>query len=224
LKWFFFGFPEELRDGGKDLLQGYAAEAATQQLQTTTTQSRRRQRDRWARACADLDKTDTRCGKPPSSSAGRRSATAEGRRGKWDNWAVAYGRGLRRILLLHRDGAKMVSGTRLTDNSLYAQMELSLRTLVDAGFSPKLSIAALSTIYSYVVGFVIEEQAVYPQPGKRDEFYGPQQRGHRIDADKFPLALQAGDLFSNFDQHFEEGLKLIISGIATRKPAKRRRS
>src|ERR1700733_5446194 len=98
---------------------------------------------------------------------------------KWDKWAMAYGKGLRRILLLHRDGAKMVSGTRLTDNSLYAPMESSLRTLVDAGFSPRLSMVALSTIYSYVVGFVIEEQAVCPRPGERDEFYGPQQRTER---------------------------------------------
>ncbi len=141
---------------------------------------------------------------------------------KWDKWAMAYGKGLRQILLLHRDGAKMVSGTRLTDNSLYAPMESSLRSLVDAGFSPKISMAALSTVYSYVVGFVIEEQAVCPRPGERDEFYGPQQRSQRVDAEKFPLALEAGDLFSNFDQHFETGMKLIIAGIAAQKPAKRR--
>ncbi len=59
-------------------------------------------------------------------------------------------------------------------------------------------------------------------PHVRDEFYGPQQRGWRPDGEKFPLALQAGDLFSNFDRHFEEGLKLIIAGIAAQKPAKRR--
>jgi TetR/AcrR family transcriptional regulator, tetracycline repressor protein len=114
--------------------------------------------------------------------------------------------------------------TRLTDNSLYAPMEPALRTLVDAGFSPKLSMVALSTIYSYAVGFVIEEQAVFPRPGVRDEFYGPQQRGRRIDGEKFPLAHQAGDLFSNFDRHFEEGLKLIMAGIAAQRPAKRRRN
>ena len=138
---------------------------------------------------------------------------------KWEKWAMAHGRGLRRILLLHRDGAKMVSGTRLMDNSLYERMESALRTLVDAGFSPKLSMVALSTIYSYVVGFVIEEQAVCPGPGERDEFYGPQQRGKRIDSEKFPLAVQAGELFSDFDRHFEQGLKLIIAGIAAQKRA-----
>jgi TetR/AcrR family transcriptional regulator, tetracycline repressor protein len=143
---------------------------------------------------------------------------------KWDKWAMAYGKGLRRILLLHRDGAKMVSGTRLTDNSLYAPMELALRTLAGAGFSSYLSLLALSTIYSYTVGFVIEEQAVCPRPGERDEFYGPQQRGQRVDADKFPLALKAGDhLFSSFDRRFEDGLKLIVAGIAARKPAAPRR-
>jgi TetR/AcrR family transcriptional regulator, tetracycline repressor protein len=143
---------------------------------------------------------------------------------KWDKWAMAYGKGLRRILLLHRDGAKMVSGTRLTDNSLYAPMELALRTLAGAGFSSYLSLLVLSTIYSYTVGFVIEEQAVCPRPGERDEFYGPQQRGQRVDADKFPLALKAGDhLLSSFDRRFEDGLKLIVAGIAARKPAAPRR-
>jgi hypothetical protein len=29
-----------------------------------------------------------------------------------------------------------------------------------------------------------------------------------------------GELFSNFDRQFEEGLKLIIAGIAAQKPAK----
>ena len=70
--------------------------------------------------------------------------------------------------------------------------------------------------------FVIEEQAVCPRPDERDEFYGPQQRAQRVDGEKFPLALEAGDLFSNFDQHFETGMKLIISGIAVQKLAKRR--
>jgi Tetracyclin repressor-like, C-terminal domain len=37
---------------------------------------------------------------------------------------------------------------------------------------------------------------------------------------KLQLALQARELFSDFDRHFEEGLKLIIAGIAAQKPAK----
>src|SRR5215831_17825241 len=33
---------------------------------------------------------------------------------KWDRWANVYGKGLRRMLLRHRDGARMISGTRVT--------------------------------------------------------------------------------------------------------------
>lgn len=136
---------------------------------------------------------------------------------KWDRWAMAYGKGMRRMLLLHRDGAKMMSGTRLTDDALYVQMEAALRTLVNAGFSTYLAAVALSTIYSYVVGFVIEEQAVHPRSGKRDKAYTPEMRARRIDAEKLPLALKAGEyLFSNFDRRFADGLKLIITGLAAR--------
>jgi len=140
---------------------------------------------------------------------------------RWDKWAMTYGRGLRQILLLHRDGARMMSGTRLADASLYESMEMALRVFVDAGFSTYIATVALSTIYSYVVGFVIEEQAVHPEAGKKDEFYEPKVRAQRIDGDRLPLALKAGDhLFSKFDRRFDDGLKLIVSGISARMPSK----
>ena len=135
---------------------------------------------------------------------------------RWDKWAMAYGKGLRQILLLHRDGARMISGTRLTDTSLYEPMERSLRILANAGFSPRSAVTALTTIYCYVVGFVIEEQAVFPMPGERNDFYNVEKRSERIDPDKLPLARNAGEfLFSDFDRRFNNGLKLIVSGLAT---------
>jgi TetR/AcrR family tetracycline transcriptional repressor len=143
------------------------------------------------------------------------------RRMRWDRWAMEYGRGLRRILLLHRDGARMISGTQLADNSLYAPMENSLLILSDAGFSSYLSIVALSTLYSYVVGFVIEEQAVCPRPNEFIDFYDPEKRAQRVDGKKFPRAQKAGGyLFTKFDRRFEDGLKLIVAGMAARKPVK----
>ena len=140
---------------------------------------------------------------------------------RWDRWAMEYGRGLRRILLLHRDGARMISGTRLADNSLYEPMEDSLRILSDAGFSSYLSIVFLSTLYSYAVGFVIEEQAVCPRPNKFVDFYDPEKRAARMDGERFPQAQKAGKyLFTKFDRRFEDGLNLIVAGIAARKQAK----
>ena len=136
------------------------------------------------------------------------------RRGlRWDAWARSHGKLLRQMLLRYRDGARMVSGTRLTDPSLYASMEKSLKKLVDAGFSAYDATLLLSTIYSYAVGFVIEEQAVFPQKGKKDDAYDLKSRSRRINAEKAPLALEAGDyLFRNFNRRYEDGLNLIIAG------------
>lgn len=137
---------------------------------------------------------------------------------RWDTWALQYGRAMRRMLLQHRDGARMISGTRLTDDSIYASMQASIQRLMNSGFSPYQSVVALATIYSYVVGFVIEEQAVFPRRGEKDEAYKLEIRSQRIDPLKFPLAVEAGEyLFSNFDRRFDHGLKLIISGLAAQR-------
>jgi Tetracyclin repressor-like, C-terminal domain len=74
----------------------------------------------------------------------------------------------------------------------------------------------LLTIYWYTVGFTIEEQAVYPRPGERNEQYDLAKRAERIDAERFPLALAAGEeAFSKFDERFEQGLRMIIRGLRT---------
>jgi TetR/AcrR family tetracycline transcriptional repressor len=145
-------------------------------------------------------------------------------RAKWDKWATNYARGLRTILLRYRDGARMVSGTQVTDNSLYVAMEVSLRILVDAGFTLYMSTVVMSTLYSYVVGFVIEEQAVHPRPDEFVEIYDPKKRAERMNSDKLPLAQKAGEyLFQNFDRRFEAGLRAIIEGMAQRKTPKAKR-
>jgi TetR/AcrR family transcriptional regulator, tetracycline repressor protein len=132
----------------------------------------------------------------------------------WQEWAAYYGNRLRRMLLSHRDGARMMSGTFLTDNSLYEPMEQALKRFTDAGFSLQDAVVALSTIYSYAIGFVIEEQAVYPQRGKRNPQYDVAKRAQRIDADTLPLARAAGEtLFTHYDERFEKGLQLIIRGM-----------
>ena len=41
---------------------------------------------------------------------------------------------------------------------------------------------------------MIEEQAVTPRPGERDERFDVEARARRIDASRFPLTAAAGDL------------------------------
>src|ERR1700727_106373 len=42
----------------------------------------------------------------------------------WKAWAVAFGEGLRKTLLRYRDGARMVSGTRLTNTEYMKTAEV----------------------------------------------------------------------------------------------------
>src|SRR5580692_2135605 len=90
----------------------------------------------------------------------------------WQDWVLAYCLGLRRTLLRYREGAKMSSGTYLTDTGLYGPLDISLRTLTGAGFTLRQAVVSLGALYSYVVGFVIEEQAVHFAPG---------EPGHQVD-------------------------------------------
>lgn len=132
----------------------------------------------------------------------------------WQDWALSYGLSLRRVLLRYREGARMFSGTYLTDATLYAAMDASLRRLTGAGFNLRQAVVSLRTLYSYVVGFVIEEQAIHPVTGQTDSQYDLTQRNARIDADKYPLAYAAGaTIFGDHERGFLDGAALIVSGM-----------
>lgn len=142
----------------------------------------------------------------------------------WQDWALNYCLGLRRTLLRYREGAKMFSGTYLTDPSLFAPMEASLRKLTNSGFSLRQAAVALGALYYYVVGFVIEEQAIDLVPGVPDPRYHPVRREARVDKEKHPLAFEAGaQLFADHDTRFLEGVSLIIVGMAALLPSLPRR-
>ena len=115
--------------------------------------------------------------------------------------------GLRAHLLRYRDGAKVYSGTRLTDVSFAEPMEAQLRALTEQGFTPAAAARAWQTAYSYTIGYVIEEQAMGGLA--QDDL---RARAGRLDG--YPLAAQAGEvLFDSYDRGFEEGLRAVVAGI-----------
>jgi TetR/AcrR family transcriptional regulator, tetracycline repressor protein len=147
-----------------------------------------------------------------------REAVAEAPRAdpaqSWENWAMAYGIGLRQTLLRYRDGARMFSGTYLTDASLFDAMEASLRKLTGAGFSLQAALCGMGTLYSYTIGFVIEEQAARPMPEEANPQYDLSKRNQRIDRETHPLAYDAGELtFTDYTSRFRAGLLMIVSGM-----------
>jgi TetR/AcrR family transcriptional regulator, tetracycline repressor protein len=132
----------------------------------------------------------------------------------WDEWVGESARRLRAGLLAYRDGAKMFAGTYLTDESLFGAMEDGLRRLTGAGFSLRDAVQGYATIYSYTIGFTIEEQGVRPVPGEQDERYDLGNRDQRIDPSRYPLALAAGkEVFGEWDERFAYGLDLIVFGL-----------
>jgi len=140
----------------------------------------------------------------------------------WQDWAEKYCLGLRRTLRRYREGAKMFSGTYLTDATLYAQMDASLRKLTNAGFGIRESVVGLNALYCFTVGFVIEEQATMLAPGERNPQYDLGERQARIDKEKYPLAYAAGEVsFTDYDARFLEGVNLVIAGIAASLPRMR---
>jgi AcrR family transcriptional regulator len=133
----------------------------------------------------------------------------------WQDWALSYCLGLRRTLRRYREGAKMFSGTYLTDATLYAPMDASLRKLTSGGFTLRQSVVNMGVLYAYVIGFVIEEQAVQPVPGEPDPRYDLSHRNERIDKEKYPLAHAAGSvMFRDQDARFLEGVGIIIQGMS----------
>jgi AcrR family transcriptional regulator len=139
--------------------------------------------------------------------------------GDWKVWARAFGNGLRKTLLKHRDGARMVSGTRLTTTEPLRTTEMIGAQMVAFGFSLRAGVVLISTIYNYTLSFVMEEQAVFPAKDKRAPGYSIAERNARLDPAIFPHHRSASSiLFDGYDRRFREGLELILQGAKPTAP------
>ena len=136
----------------------------------------------------------------------------------WSVWAASFGTGLRKTLLAYRDGARMVSGTRLTNTEYMKTVERIAARIVESGFTVRQTVVLLSTIYNYTLSFVMEEQAVFPRPNERSSQYDIAERNAKLDPEEFPLLRQSGAiLFDRFDRRYKEGLDLILRGPKPRR-------
>ena len=137
------------------------------------------------------------------------------RQADWKVWVTTYGEGLREALLRYRDGARMISGTKLTNIQFMKTAEAIGAELIRAGFTLRQGVVLLSTIYNYTLNFVTEEQAVYPRPGVRSESYDLEARSAELADAPLPLMRQAGPiLFDRFERRYKEGLSLILQGAS----------
>jgi TetR/AcrR family tetracycline transcriptional repressor len=134
----------------------------------------------------------------------------------WDEAVTAYAHTRRQAMLAHRDGARVINGTRPAADSL-ASVEQAVAALVATGFTPVQAMRFLVSVGTFVGGFVSEEQA----EARRNEEEGwtdeqSEQAFARIQADPgLPNLVRAlregGD--PNGAETFEFGLQLLISGM-----------
>jgi TetR/AcrR family transcriptional regulator, tetracycline repressor protein len=129
----------------------------------------------------------------------------------WDQAMAAFAAITRRALLSHRDGAKVFSGTYLTDASVLEAQEERLAQTVQQGFALADVIRAYSLLYSFTVGFCVEEQAVAQAATTGDDRYSPARRAERLNSRTHPLVLQAGpEIFGDPDMRFADLVVVII--------------
>jgi TetR/AcrR family transcriptional regulator, tetracycline repressor protein len=138
----------------------------------------------------------------------------------WDEGMTAFARITRQALLSRRDGAKMVSGTYLTDASLLREQEAGLASMLAQGFTVATAMQAYQLLYSFIIGFCIEEQAVSQAAAAGDARYSLASRAERVGANAHPLVAQAGpEIFGDPDQRYAHLVAVIVDAAGrTRDP------
>lgn len=131
----------------------------------------------------------------------------------WSTWIAAHARDFRRVLLAHRDGARLHVAARPAAAHL-PNIEEHFRILCGAGFSPRSALLAQMAIGRFVVGWVLEEQADQGKPRSLP----------RIDAQTYPLLAQGAASLKKdgFDAAFEFGLRALIDGFVRQLKAERK--
>jgi len=110
--------------------------------------------------------------------------------GDWAEQLRQIAGSMRRGMLAHRDGARLMATLTVPGDAAVAAFQRLVDLLRRAGATPDAAVVGVDTVICYVNGFTVEEQARGGAPGERR------------------------------DQGFAAGLELILHGIAARLLAK----
>jgi TetR/AcrR family tetracycline transcriptional repressor len=133
----------------------------------------------------------------------------------WADWLTDVAQIQRQTLLAHRDGARLVAGTRPFE-SVFGTIELLLTSLVAVGFTPGQALRGAVTLNLYVGGFVLEEQAEQRRWQESGVVESDEEAYRRLQASgQWPLVIaafaEAGD--PNGEEAFAEGVEMIMAGM-----------
>jgi AcrR family transcriptional regulator len=131
----------------------------------------------------------------------------------WRDDVASYARVLRSEYLLHRDGARIFSGTRFSDPEVVKAKESWLVRLTAAGFSLAEADDVVDVVTAFVVGFVIEEQERSQSADADPARYSLAGRDAWL-GEGAELVKAAGHLRDDGDQRFERQLGVVLDGLA----------
>jgi TetR/AcrR family tetracycline transcriptional repressor len=148
-------------------------------------------------------------GVAPPVAAGPDAASA------WRSAVAASARAVRAALLARRDGARVFAGTYVVSDNVLRVAESMIGPLRDAGGTTRLAGWGAFSILYYVLGFVMEEQALDPSAPAPQDAAGRRGPFEELAAQRYPHVLAAmADLFDlDFDARFDAGLDLILTGL-----------
>jgi AcrR family transcriptional regulator len=133
----------------------------------------------------------------------------------WREDLASYARVLRSEYLLHRDGARTFSGTRITDPDVVRMKEPLFERWTASGWKPADADDAVDLVTAFVVGFVIEEQERRQAAETDPTRYSATGRDAWL-GEGASLVKEAGHLHDDGDQRFERHLDIVLEGLAAR--------
>jgi TetR/AcrR family tetracycline transcriptional repressor len=133
----------------------------------------------------------------------------------WRDAVAATAHSVRAALLARRDGARVFAGTYVVTDNVLRVAESMIGPLRTAGASTRIAGWGAFTILYYVLGFVMEEQALDPTAAAPVDAAGRREPFAALAAQRYPHVLAAmDDLFDlDFDARFASGLDLILTGL-----------
>ena len=144
----------------------------------------------------------------------------------WREQLQRGGRAIRRVLLAHRDGARVMAATPPYGPNRLRVIEDLLRVLDEAGFR-RAEIADVSFVLSsLVIGFVLDEsmgaQILPGSPGEQRE--AARRWFKSLPADRYPNFARLADAFaqSTGERRFELAMGALLDGLERRRRLGRR--
>lgn len=139
----------------------------------------------------------------------------------WPDQLEVLGNEYRRILLAHRDAARVLASSGAPSGpNILRLTEILLRTLLDAGFGPKDAAYAGFLLNDYVVMFVSEEAQFANAPtesGAAEVSSSTKNWFKALPRHDYPSVIALADhlIESDSDERFRFGMKILRNGLET---------